>query len=61
VPFVPHCSVFTFLHRLRAERPQDIVNDAMAAVVLFIIVGSTILLLVSDASIAFSGVGSAVR
>lgn len=53
--------VLDFLHRLRAERAQDAVNDAAMTVVLFVIVGSTIILLLSDASIAFSGAGSAVR
>jgi len=54
-------NVLSFLHRLRAERAQDVLNDAALTVVLLVIVGSTIILLLSDASTVLSRAGSPKR
>ena len=56
-----HFNVLNFLHRLLAERAQDVVNVAVMTVVLLVIVGSTILLLLSDASTVLSRADSALR
>jgi len=54
-------NVLSFLHRLRAERAQDVVNVAVMTVVLLVIVGSTIVLLLSGASTVLSRADSAIR
>ena len=56
-----HFNVLNFVHRLRAERGQDVVNVAVMIVVLLVIVGSTIILLLSDASTVLSRAESALR
>ena len=56
-----HFDVLNFLHRLRAERAQDVVNVAVMTVVLLVIVGSTIVLLLSGASTVLSRADSAIR
>jgi hypothetical protein len=52
-----HSNVLNSLHKLWAEKPQDVVADINGAVVLLIIVGSTIRLLPSEMHTALPHVG----
>jgi hypothetical protein len=53
--------VLDSLHKLWAERREDIVTDISGAVVLLVIVASTIRLLLSEAATALPHVGSVLH
>jgi hypothetical protein len=53
---VLHC-----LHKLWAEKPQDVVADITGAVVLLVVVGSTIRLLLSQVHTALPQVGTVLH
>jgi hypothetical protein len=46
---VPHCDVLDCVDKLWAEKRENALNHVLVAVVLFVIVGSTIKLLLPDA------------
>jgi hypothetical protein len=59
--FIPRCHVLDSLHKLSAEKWEDVISDIIGATVVFVIVGSTIRLLLSDAHTVLSHVGSVIH
>jgi hypothetical protein len=58
---VPHYDVLDSVDKLRSEKGENTINHVLMAVVLFVIVGSTITLLVPDAITLLLHVGSATN
>jgi hypothetical protein len=56
-----HSNVLDSLHKLWAERREDIVTDISGTVVLLVIVGSTMRLLLSEAATVVPHVGSVLH